>query len=240
MSMRIPPLAAALAAAALTAALPAGAAAEGRDRGAYLALGAGLSFAAAAGVAGHAGSAAAPALDATVRLKRGYAASAALGYALGNGVRVEGELGYRANDLRRLDVRRPGTLAVLGLPAGAKLPIDGHIAALTFMVNAAYDFDAGGGWTPYLAGGAGLARLSVKATAGAVELVEDQDSVFAYAVGGGVGREIEGSGARPAVLSLDYRYFAAAKPTFQGSLTGAEFDSEHRGHYFGLGIRFGF
>lgn len=234
--MRPPPLAAAL----LAAALPAGAAAEGRDQGTYLALGAGLSFAAAAGVAGHGGSAAAPAVDATVKLKRGYAASAAVGYALGNGVRVEGEVGYRANDLRTLDVRRPGTLATLGVPAGAKLPVDGHISALTFMANAAYDFDAAGGFSPYLAGGIGLAHLSVKASFGTIGLVDDQDTVFAYAVGGGVGREIEGSGERPAVLSLDYRYFATSKPTFVGSVTGTKFDSEHRGHYFGLGLRFGF
>ena len=80
--------------------------------------------------------------------------SGAVGYGFANGVRIEGELGYRKNDLEKMTVREPGSLVVL-LPPGAppallkgERAIDGDVSAVTFMANLYYDIDLDAGWKP--------------------------------------------------------------------------------------------
>ena len=65
------------------------------------------------------------------------------------------------------------------------------------------------------------------------------DTVPAYQFGAGLGYRIGGLDDRPVTISLDYRYFATADPTFRGALTGTPFDTEIGGSYVGIGLRFG-
>ena len=120
--------------------------------------------------------------------------------------------------------------------------LSGDISALTFMGNVYYDFDLGSGWKPYVGGGLGVASISLesKLTADGRTLADDKDTVFAYQAGGGVGYEFATSEDYTITVSLDWRYFRTADPTFNGEVTGAEFDTEIGGHEISLGLRYGF
>ena len=127
-----------------------------------------------------------------------------------------------------------------------KKKLKGNSSAYTFLLNAYYDLDLGGGFAPYAGGGAGLAVLSINASSGESltegrALVDDKDTAFAYQFGGGVGYTISERGSGPSVtLTVDYRYFGIVNPSFSGEVTGAMLDAEFRGHYVGAGIRLGF
>lgn len=127
-----------------------------------------------------------------------------------------------------------------------KKKLKGNSSAYTFLLNAYYDLDLGGGFAPYAGGGAGLAVLSINASSGESltegrALVDDKDTAFAYQFGGGVGYTISERGSGPSVtLTVDYRYFGIVNPSFSGEVTGAMLDAEFCGHYVGAGIRLGF
>lgn len=202
-----------------------------------------------------------PALNAKAGLDAGFVVKGTAGYALTNGLRVEGEIGYRKNNLDDMNVKSPGSLVELAAPPTttyAALPsrlqtfaqnavtgtqaLSGDISVLTFMGNVYYDFDLGLGWKPYVGGGLGVASISLesKATASGRTLADDKDTVFAYQAGGGVGYEFATSADHAITVSLDWRYFRTADPTFKGAVTGAEFDAEIGGHEISLGLRYGF
>ena len=217
--------------------------------GFYVGLGAGLAFMDDADVRGHDSAEFPSPIDATGEGERGFAVSGTVGYGFGNGLRVEGDLGYRVNDIEKLTVRDPGSLVVLlpeNAPPGAAFAlrgqqaVDGDVSVVTFMASLYYDIEVGG-WKPYVGGGVGLAHLSIFAENPAgIELVDDDDTVFTYKIGGGVGYDIGTLYGHPVTGSLDYRYFETEDPTFVGSLTGSRIDTEQSGHYVGLGLRFGF
>lgn len=71
------------------------------------------------------------------------------------------------------------------------------------------------------------------------QTTDDDDTVFAYQIGAGLGYELGGSDDRPVIVTLDFRHFATSDPTFQGSVTGTPFDSDVSGNYVGVGLRFG-
>ena len=118
--------------------------------------------------------------------------------------------------------------------------ISGDLSALNFMANVFYDYDLGSGWKPYVGGGLGVTSLSLEVSQGPVELVDDRDVVFSYQVGGGVGYEFPLPDDRSVTVSLDWRYFGTADPTFKDSLVGTEFEAEVDGHDVSIGIRYGF
>jgi opacity protein-like surface antigen len=226
------------------------------EEGPYVGIGAGFVSMNDAAVKGHDSMAYSPPLDAKSGGEGGFAVHGVAGYGFSNGLRIEGELGYRENDVEEMAVSQPGGLAAL-LPEAVRTSpgalatlrgrqaIDGDVSALTLMANLYYDIDAGAGWRPYVGGGIGLANLSVSAESSTgATLVDDEDTVFAYKISSGIGYEIgvdnERWEGRPIVVSLEYRYFGTEDPTFKGSLTGTKFDTEQDGHYVGLGLRFGF
>ena len=121
-------------------------------------------------------------------------------------------------------------------------PLTGDFQALTFKANAFYDIDLGFAWKPYVGGGIGLTRISVdvsSASTGA-KLVDDNETVFSYQVGGGVGYEFPLPEDRSITVSLDYRYFDAGEPTFTGYTSRLDFDASISGNYVGVGLRYGF
>ena len=236
--------------AALAAA--AGPAAADSGKGAYLAFGLGRALTEDARIQGErdgTGAIARP-LDAMAHVDDGWTFTGALGWALADGLRAEGEIGYRTNDIGSMHVLEPGSLVAL-LPPGAppaaaallknrRQIIDGNITSLTLMANLYYDMEMGGAVTPYIGGGIGLARLAVEArSADGRLLVDDDDMVPAWKLGGGLGYRLAEAGGWPVTISLDYRYYATGDPTFTGSLTGTDFDTEQSGHLIGIGLRFG-
>lgn len=179
-------------------------------------------------------------LGATVDYDKGYSFSLMLGYALGNGLRIEAEGSYINNGFQEISVRTPGVFAAQ-LETGEN-KLGGDLSARTLMMNAYYDVNLGGGLVPYVGGGLGAADLSseMKSTAGDL-LVDDDDYIFIYQVGGGLGYKISGySSGLDVTVSLDYRYLASFEdPRFKQKVTGNFVEGEFGGHYIGGGVRLG-
>jgi opacity protein-like surface antigen len=124
------------------------------------------------------------------------------------GIRAEGEIVYRTNNVDRATSSGfPGT-------TGAR----GTIDSAGFMGNVLYDFMSDSQWTPYLGAGVGAARVTVNDIsfpAFSSQTFSGNDWRFAYQGIAGVKYAFT-----PAVsVSLDYRYFATtdAHYTFPSS-----------------------
>jgi opacity protein-like surface antigen len=176
-------------------------------------------------------------LDFEDESETGYGISGVFGYEFGNGLRLEAEAGYRRNSLERVNVRNDGGLgAALGFGSlnGASLDADGHIESLNLMANAWYDFKFDK-VRPYIGGGVGLARIAAEGSLAGVNVLNDEDTVLAYQLGGGIGFDV-----MPAItLSLDYRYFATRDAALR-TVTGNEFDAEYQTHNVGVSVRYRF
>lgn len=143
----------------------------------------------------------------------GFNFGAVLGYKMAFGLRVEGEISYRQNDLDNL----------------AGFPLNGDISALTFMGNGWYDFYTGTQWIPYVGGGLGFANVRMDSSAFPID---DSDTVLAWQIGGGVGFEMSPG----VVLSADYRFLGTADANLTDDF-GNRFDQEYLSHNIMFGIR---
>ena len=84
----------------------------------------------------------------------GYGAIGALGYSFGaTPLRLEGELGYRRNNLDSVSGLAPAALNGSG---------SGHVSAYTGMLNLLWDIMPAQRFTPYVGAGVGVAMLSTK------------------------------------------------------------------------------
>lgn len=120
----------------------------------------------------------------------GYAFGVFAGYDMGNQIRLEGELTYRANDMDNL----------------AGIPVIGEMTSTAFMANVYYDVTTGGTWTPYIGGGLGGASVTFDSA------VSVSETVLAYQFIAGVGYSLTPT----LVVAFDYRYFGVDTPTFTG------------------------
>ena len=193
MSIRHTVLAAALLA---TAGLAFSTAADAQDlakyRGPYVSGALGINQARDADIRGT--------VDTQAEFEKSIAGAAALGYALGNGLRLEGELSHR----------RDGGDSVGGANA------DGHITVNSFLVNAVYDFSTGGRITPYLGLGAGVAHMNTNLSpVGGGSLGGDADK-FAWQGIAGFAVPL----ADNLAFTTDVRYFDAGNPSFSISSGG--------------------
>lgn len=144
-------------------------------------------------------------------------------------VRLEGELGYRANDMEGYQYSDSSITASLG----------GDVKTLSFMVNAYFDIDTGTSFTPFIGGGIGFANVDVELKGRVVENGEvifdesggDDETVFAYQGIVGVAFAMSDNTS----LDLSYRYFATTDPKFDDDVEG-----EYGGHNFMLGFRYSF
>jgi len=151
------------------------------------------------------------------------------GYDFG-GLKLEGELGVRTNDIDKLK-NRP--------TASGHNDASGSTRVYSLMGNAIYDFNATGAWHPFLGAGIGPAYVDIDKV-----IDNDNDRVysgsdwrFAYQGFAGVGYDLDENWT----LKGQYRYFA----TLDGdvSLTGSGIggDAEYKSHevLIGLTYRFG-
>ena len=153
----------------------------------------------------------------------GYSLSGALGYHWGL-IRVEGEITYAENNIDEFEA------------LGIVLSGSGDVNSVGFMANFFKDFEIADDWQFYLGGGVGFAIVSVNdASIPGVPLADDDDTVFAYQFGTGLGYQIS-----PATtISLDYRYFATDDPEFN-DVDGLPFEAEYESHVIRIGVRFNF
>jgi OmpA-OmpF porin, OOP family len=151
----------------------------------------------------------------------GWAGIGTFGYGLGNGIRFEGELGYRKNDVDKV----------------AGVNGSGDVSQWSLMANALYDFNTGTDFTPYV--GVGLGGVRIKVDNGRTftggRSIDDSDTVFAYQGILGVAYSV----APQWKIDLGYRYFASADPEFKTN-DNIKVDGENRNHTVLLSLRYEF
>ncbi len=159
-----------------------------------------------------------------IKFDTGYGAGVFGGFDYGTW-RLEGEFTYRKSD------NKDGT--IIGLGSG---PVDGDTSSMALMLNAYYDFRmVSPTFVPYIGGGVGGARVSADASLGGVQLLDDDDMVFAYQLAAGVGFVVNPQ----LTIDLGYKYFATADPSYEVS-GGGSVDGEYKSHNVFLGARFNF
>ncbi|MQA67190.1 MAG: outer membrane beta-barrel protein [Alphaproteobacteria bacterium] len=184
---------------------------NGHYRGFYGALGLGLNSVDDGDWAGGGSSGA-------VEYDNGTTMLGAVGYALGNGFRFEGELARRKNDVDSFTT------------SGVSTATAGDARVLSLMANALYDFKTGTPLTPYVGLGVGLASLKMEdATPPGATTGRETD----FAWQGIVGAAIRLTDALD--LTADYRYFDMGEVEITPGV-----DVDYTAHTFLVGLRWRF
>lgn len=156
----------------------------------------------------------------------GWLVDGSVGYAYGNGLRTELELGYRQADADSISNPNGAT----GLNAADRYGV------MNVMANVLYDLDINAPVTPYIGAGIGYAHvwandLTIANNAAAlVGSTDDSAGAFAYQAIAGLSYDFAPHWA----ATLDYRYLAT---------TGLDFgniESEYSSHNVMLGVRYEF
>ena len=160
--------------------------------------------------------------DTDVDFDTGYLGAVAVGYALGNGLRIEGELAYRRNDIDQVNL-----FGAIDLGSG-------KVTTTSLMLNFVYDINLKSKFVPYI--GAGIGFANVDADVGLlIGSVDDSDNVFAWQ--GIIGAAYQVSDQLD--LFVDYRYFQTEDPNFSSSLIGdVSVDYDSQSVMIGLRYRF--
>lgn len=133
----------------------------------------------------------------------GYMVSGAFGKQFRN-VHVELEAIFSENELNELSGTGTGTT------------MTGDLRIMGAMANVYYDFDFGRSWRPFVGGGIGLARISLKdASAPGFFSVDDDDDVVAYQLRAGISYSLSAH----TDFIVNYRYFVTDDLDF-GDSTG--------------------
>lgn len=201
-------IAAALLALGVVAAPLSGAVAAEPTTGTYAMGGLGASWLRDAGISGSG-------VNSSVGSDRGWTGLGALGYGFGNGVRLEGELGFRHNHADS----------------------GGSMDATSLMGNALYDFQTNSPFTPYVGGGVGAVRVQPNnlVMPGFSATIDDGETVPAWQAMAGVAYDLNPNWK----LDLGYRYLETANAGFTDS-RGRGVDGEYRDHSVLLGLRYAF
>ena len=141
----------------------------------------------------------------------GFAIGAVGGYNFGAG-RIEAEIGYKVADTDEVTIDGLGTAS-----------LDGDLSVLSFMGNGYIDFPASPTVKPFLMAGIGMANIEADLDGSD----EEDDTVFAYQVGAGVGFSLN----KDVTLDLSYRYMGTEDPEFDGV------EAEYNSHNFLAGLR---
>jgi opacity protein-like surface antigen len=162
----------------------------------------------------------------------GFVVGGAFGYDFGQamgplGMRLEGEVSYRDNDV---------DTHVLD---GGDLPgSDGSTSALAGMANLLFDFNTGGPFSFYGGGGVGVANVEFDSHSAGPTVLNDDDTVFAWQAIAGVGFEV----APGWVLDVQYRYFNASDVSLTSTPVAGSVSSstDYESHAVVAGIRWSF
>ncbi|MBT3386360.1 MAG: porin family protein [Desulfobacula sp.] len=158
-----------------------------------------------------------PGLTYELESNMGVSLGVALGYDLGNNIRIEGELAYQYNDLDKI--------ALLGGNPDA----NGDASSSAFLLNFYYDFKNDTPFITSITTGIGLANAEIETfNATGIPIGSFDDTAFAFQVGGGVGYAIN----KKVIIDFRYRYFKTAEMDI-GTAT-----AEYASHNIYFGIRF--
>jgi opacity protein-like surface antigen len=162
---------------------------------------------------------------AEITLEDGYSLSGGMGYNLGNGLRVEAEIGSFKSD----------TDTITFPDANIDDDAPGSLKAMYGMVSAWYSFDTGS-IRPFV--GAGVGMIEANMDSGPYfgdKSVDDSDSAFAWQVGGGLEMDL----ASNLQLVARYRYVSSSDFTVQDS-DNTDVTSSLDAHIIDAGIRLNF
>jgi len=150
----------------------------------------------------------------------GLAFGSAIGYDFGNNIRMEGEIAYQKNDL---DIANA---------LGVDVELTGDSSSLAFLLNGYYDFTKRS-LTSFIYAGLGFANVDVNdfnVPGSGFPRVSDDDTVFAYQLGAGVGYAIN----KEITFDVKYRYLGTSDPDFETAT------AEYSSHNFYISMRFAF
>ena len=152
-----------------------------------------------------------PGVTVKTEFDTGLAFAAALGYDF-NRFRVEGEISYQTNDVDKI-----GALGVF-------FDATGDATALSFLINGYFDFVNSSAFTPYISAGLGYAQVEfndLNISGSGFPGSSDDDSVFAYQIGIGVGYAV----TEKVTIDVKYRYFGTEDSEYD--TTEGEFASNN-------------
>jgi outer membrane protein OmpA-like peptidoglycan-associated protein len=146
-----------------------------------------------------------------------------VGYALGNGFRLEGEYFHNQNN----------TNAVRG---GYRIGAGGHVSNNVAFGNVLYDFKNISRYTPYIGGGLGADWVNVK-NVGAVGVgyLRGDTLVGAYQGIAGVAAQLDPNWS----VTADYRYISSMDPKVD-STAGGQGRMDNASHNVIVGVRYSF
>ena len=153
---------------------------------------------------------------ATLEFEAGLAYGVAIGYDFGHG-RAELAVDYKSHELDRF-----ADVTETGVGDRGNFDAEGDIYTLSSLVNGFYDIQLNFPLTPYIMGGAGIAKITVKESGD-----KEVDSVFAYQLGAGIGYAVDAD----SILDLGYRFFATSDPEFGNT------EAEYYSHSIVVGLR---
>ena len=162
-----------------------------------------------------------PGITLDIESDSGLALGVAVGYAFGNNTRIEGEIAYQKNDVDKASL------------LGVDVDLTGDTSSLALLLNGYYDFANESAFTPFISAGLGVAEVEINdfnVPGSGLPSSNDDDTVFAYQVGAGVGYAVN----EKVTIDVKYRYFGTSDPDFE--TTTAEYSS----HNFYAGIRVAF
>ena len=164
----------------------------------------------------------------------GFVAGGAIGYDWGAisgpfGMRLEGEISYRGNDVASHNVGGGGANAL-----GAAL---GETNVIAGMANMLFDLNTGSPFELYAGGGVGVANVDFDGHGidGVGVVMNDDDTVFAWQLIAGVGFEIMPN----MVLDVQYRYFRADDVSLT-AVSGVSSTTDSESTAVGAGSRWSF
>jgi outer membrane autotransporter protein len=160
-----------------------------------------------------------PGISVTFKSKTGIALGAEAGYNFGI-FRLEGEIAYQRNDLDKATF------------SGRSVDLSGNTSSVAFLCNGYFDFVNKTAFTPFITAGIGFARVSADIKIPTLSNISesDDDTVFAYQVGAGVGYAVN----QKVSIDLKYRYFGTSDPKFD------TIKAPYSSHNIYLGMRYNF
>ena len=125
----------------------------------------------------------------------------------------------------------------LGSLDGSSIVInDGEFSIQGILFNTNYDLTnlRFANWTPYVGAGIGRAQIKLKVR----NLVNGKDNKFIYAFRAGASYQLDV--IDNTILNVEYAYLNADKPTYTGSNSALDFNSEFKTHTINIGLRINF
>ncbi len=177
----------------------------------------------------------------------GLNVNAQIGHRFENGVRLEGEVSYTRNGVKRhsglavggtnIDAVDASVLtrgALVGSTVGTVLDSGiGKTNSLGLFGNAFYDFNAGGSFQPYVGAGLGLSRNKVDYRPSNIDVGQGKQTKFAYQLTAGATYKVSDNFE----LFGQYRYRDNGKTRIDLDLLPATLAVEGKQSLFSLGLR---